>query len=41
MVGVVYLSVTGMLFFAVIQVAEWLATPWHVSQRPEAAASPS
>jgi NitT/TauT family transport system permease protein len=33
MVGVIYLSVTGMLFFAAVQVAEWLALPWHVSQR--------
>jgi len=33
MVGVIYLSVTGMLFFAAVQLAEWLATPWHVSQR--------
>lgn len=33
MVGVIYLSVTGMLFFGAVQVAEWLLTPWHVSQR--------
>jgi NitT/TauT family transport system permease protein len=33
MVGVIYLSVTGMLFFFAVQLAEWLATPWHVSQR--------
>jgi len=33
MVGVIYLSVTGILFFAAVQVAEWLLTPWHVSQR--------
>jgi NitT/TauT family transport system permease protein len=33
MVGVIYLSVTGMAFFAAVQVVEWLATPWHVSQR--------
>jgi NitT/TauT family transport system permease protein len=33
MVGVIYLSITGMAFFAAVQLAEWLATPWHVSQR--------
>jgi NitT/TauT family transport system permease protein len=33
MVGVIYLSVTGMAFFALVQFAEWLATPWHIAQR--------
>jgi NitT/TauT family transport system permease protein len=38
MVGVIYLSVTGLLFFGAVQVAEWLLTPWHVSQRASPAA---
>jgi hypothetical protein len=25
--------VTGMAFFALVQFAEWLATPWHIAQR--------
>jgi len=37
MVGVIYLSVTGMLFFFAVQFVERLATPWHVSQRAPAA----
>jgi NitT/TauT family transport system permease protein len=33
MVGVIYLSVTGILFFGAVQLGERLLTPWHVSQR--------
>ena len=31
--GVVYLTITGMVFFGVVQLVEWFALPWHVSQR--------
>jgi NitT/TauT family transport system permease protein len=37
MVGVIYLSVTGILFFSAVQAAEWMLTPWHVSQRVSSA----
>jgi NitT/TauT family transport system permease protein len=33
MVGVIYLSVTGLALFGVVALAERLAMPWHVSQR--------
>jgi NitT/TauT family transport system permease protein len=33
MVGVVYLTVTGLLLFAAVEVAEWLALPWQLSRR--------
>jgi NitT/TauT family transport system permease protein len=33
MVGVIYLTVTGLLLFATVEVAEWLALPWQLSRR--------
>ena len=33
MVGVIYLGVTGLLFYAAINLIERVATPWHVSRR--------
>jgi NitT/TauT family transport system permease protein len=33
MVGVIYLSVTGLALFGIVALAERLALPWHVSQR--------
>jgi NitT/TauT family transport system permease protein len=33
MVGVIYLSVTGLALFGAVALAEKLAMPWHVSQR--------
>jgi NitT/TauT family transport system permease protein len=33
MVGVIYLSVTGLALFGCVTLAERLALPWHVSQR--------
>ena len=32
MVAVIYLSVTGILFFGAVELAEGVLTPWHVSQ---------
>jgi NitT/TauT family transport system permease protein len=33
MVGVIYLSVTGLVLFGIVALAERFALPWHVSQR--------
>ena len=33
MVGVIYLSVTGLALFGIVALAERIALPWHVSQR--------
>jgi NitT/TauT family transport system permease protein len=33
MVGVIYLSVTGLALFGIVALAEKFLMPWHVSQR--------
>ncbi len=39
MVGVIYLSVTGIVLFGAVELAERVAMPWHISRRQTRVAS--